>query len=235
MACLVTTAFFFLMRVGEVTETRGNRNSAVAGFFWEHVMFLDENHDEVSLGEIVNPVRRAAVRWVQVEWWRTKMDPLARGRRRALYVTDLPWCVVATLLTLARKVLEADVREYARRGASDPVAAAVGNVKGKPVFTDYKGRAMSDSLFRRKFKQVTRGLGFPKEKQRPHKGLRGGGRTALGAAGLSKQTKNIIMRLAEQSDVGDKVYENWQRSEVKQVARAMTMASQKANQQMALR
>jgi hypothetical protein len=150
-------------------------------------------------------------------------DPLARGRRRSHEVSGGEFCAVLFLMHLAMVALRDEREHYRRSGVSDWEATASWQFKGRAVFTTHSGTPLTDYILRRVWKRVTgaEGMGLPKEKQRPHKGVRGGGRTAMGAAGVSRKAKNIFAGWTEGSMVGEEVYETYQRSELSGLQAAM--------------
>ena len=204
MSVLVVTMWMFLMRVGEVSETRYNRDSELGGLCLGHVLFLTEEHEVVPLDEL--EARQAEVRWAQISWEKTKMDQLARGEVRSHYVSGMRLCVVGLLVRLVVKMVSA--------GAGPRT----------PVFCTFDMLPFPDYLLRRKWKHGATGCGLSKNKGRPHRGGRSGGNVALTTAGVDEKFANWFGRWTPDSKTAPRVYGRVMRSSMKSLQRVMLAA-----------
>ena len=103
-------------------------------------------------------------------------------------------------------------------------AVAAGATETTPVFFTFEYRPFPDYKLRRLWKKGATALGFKATKMRPHAGSRKGGKTALRAAGVSKEMSTWFGRWVEGSDAAEEVYTWMMRGEQKNLQKMMLTA-----------
>ena len=211
-ARMVGFSFSYVSRVCEVATTRYGRKSSVKGLEWEQVIGLDEDHNIIAHAEWEK--KMDLLKWMEVLWGATKMKQVGWGDIKALHVSGQRFCIVRLLADTFVRVRRAHRAQGYK--LSDTLAT--------PVFTMYDGTPFMDYTYRTMYARMAEKCKLPKEKRKPHVGLRAGGRTAAEAAKTAQSIKDALGGWVADSKTAKRIYERTQRERWRHVHSGMLSA-----------